>query len=215
MATLDYISIYALQDKVLENIFSKETTFYLTGDTCLNRFYYNRRYSDDLDLFTNDNALFRDDVRIVIEGFKSSSLKYKVIVDTRDFVRLNIDAKLQVDFVNDRVYRQGKSILSPSGVVIDNILNICSNKLCAILGRDDPKDMFDLYTVFSKEKLEWNIAIESATKKCVIDPEILEYRLSTFPLELLDLLKVKDPESISEMKNGYSEMVEYFKGIIP
>ena len=93
MATLDYKSIYTLQDKVLENIFSRETTFYLTGGTCLNRFYYNRRYSDDLDLFTNDNALFRDDVRIVIEGFKSSSLGYTVIVDTRDFVRLNIDGK--------------------------------------------------------------------------------------------------------------------------
>lgn len=72
----DYNLIYTLQNRVLENIFSKETIFYLTGGTCLNRFYYNRRYSDDLDLFTNDNALFRDDVRIVIEGFKSSSIEY-------------------------------------------------------------------------------------------------------------------------------------------
>jgi predicted nucleotidyltransferase component of viral defense system len=215
MATLDYNSIYALQDKVLENIFSKETTFYLTGGTCLNRFYYNRRFSDDLDLFTNDNTLFRDDVRIVIEGFKSSSIEHTVIVDTRDFVRINIDKKLQVDMVNDRVYRHGRSILSPSGIVIDNILNICANKLCAILGRDDPKDMFDLYTIFKNEKLEWNTAIKAATKKCLIDPEILEYRLSTFPLELLDLLKVENLELIEEMKKGYSDMAEYLKEIIP
>jgi len=62
MAALNYTNIYALQDKGLAPIFSAETTFYLTGDTCLNRFYHNRRYSDDLDLFTNENALFHDDV---------------------------------------------------------------------------------------------------------------------------------------------------------
>ena len=215
METIDYSPIYALQDKVLTDIFSKETTFYLTGGTCLNRFYYNLRYSDDLDLFTNDNTLFRDDVRIIIDGFKSSSLEYTVIVDTRDFVRLKVKEKLQVDLVNDRVYRHGKNIYSKSGVVIDNILNICANKLCAIIGRDDPKDMFDLYTIFKKDSLDWKTAMATATKKCLIDPEILEYRLSTFPLELLDLLQVVDLELIVEMKKGYSEMAEYLKEIIP
>ena len=75
--------------------------------------------------------------------------------------------------------------------------------------------MFDLYTIFNKEKLEWDRAIEAATKKCLIDPEILEYRLSTFPLELLDLLKVEDPALIEEMKKGYSDMAEFIKRIIP
>jgi len=64
---------------------------------------------------------------------------------------------------------------------LDNELNICANKLCAIIGRDDPKDMFDLYTIFKKGKLDWKIAITAAAKKCVLDPEVLEYRLSSFP----------------------------------
>jgi predicted nucleotidyltransferase component of viral defense system len=215
MAALDYDSIYTLQDKVLEKIFSKETTFYLTGGTCLNRFYYNRRYSDDLDLFTNESALFRDDIRIVIEAFKSSSLGCKVIVDTRDFVRLNIGEKLQVDLVNDRVYRHGKSIISSSGVIIDNILNICANKLCAVIGRDDPKDMFDLYTIFEKGKIEWEAAITAAIKKCIIDPEVLEYRLATFPLELLGLLKVVQPDTVIEMKKNYTDMAKHITELIP
>jgi predicted nucleotidyltransferase component of viral defense system len=215
MAALNYTDIYALQDKVLAVIFSTETTFYLTGGTCLNRFYHNRRYSDDLDLFTNENALFRDDVRILLDTLKSASLPYAIQVDTRDFVRLFIEERLQLDLVNDRVYRYGKSIRSPLGIVLDNELNICANKLCAIIGRDDPKDMFDLYTIFKKGKIDWKTVITAAAKKCVLDPEVLEYRLSSFPLELLDLLAVVDPTTVSEMKQGYPRMVEHILLIMP
>lgn len=215
MAALNYTNVYALQDKVLAPIFSAETTFYLTGGTCLNRFYHNRRYSNDLDLFTNENALFRDDVRILLDALTSASLSYAIQVDTRDFVRLFIQDELQLDLINDRVYRYGKSIHSPLGIVLDNELNICANKLCAIIGRDDPKDMFDLYTIFKMGKLDWKIAITAAAKKCVLDPEVLEYRLSSFPLELLDLLAVVDPTTVSEMKQGYLYMLEHILDIMP
>jgi predicted nucleotidyltransferase component of viral defense system len=215
MAALNYTDIYALQDKVLTVIFSTETTFYLTGGTCLNRFYHNRRYSDDLDLFTNENALFRDDLRVLLDTLTSASLPYAIQVDTRDFVRLFIEERLQIDLVNDRVYRYGKSIRSPLGIVLDNELNICANKLCAIIGRDDPKDMFDLYTIFKKGKIDWKTVITAAAKKCVLDPEVLEYRLSSFPVELLDLLAVVDPSTVSEMKQGYPRMVEHILLMMP
>jgi len=215
MATIDYPSVYALQDKVLAAIFSKETTFYLTGDTCLNRFYYHRRYSDDLDLFTNENALFRDDVRILLEHLTSSNIHYLIQVDTRVFVRLLIEERLQVDLVNDRVYRHDKSIHSASGYILDNVLNICANKLCTIIGRDDPKDMFDIFTIFENAEIDWEIVIIESEKKCVLDPEILEYRLSSFPLKLLDLLNVVDPLKVNEMKKGYPLMVEHILHNIP
>jgi predicted nucleotidyltransferase component of viral defense system len=215
MAALNYTGIYALQDKVLAVIFSTETTFYLTGGTCLNRFYHNRRYSDDLDLFTNENALFRDDLRVLLDTLTSASLPYAIQVDTRDFVRLFIEERLQIDLVNDRVYRYGKSIRSPLGIVLDNELNICANKLCAIIGRDDPKDMFDLYTIFKKGKIDWKTVITAAAKKCVLDPEVLEYRLSSFPVELLDLLAVVDPTTVSEMKQEYPRMVEHILLMMP
>lgn len=215
MATLDFHKIYTLQDKVLETIYSNETTLYLTRGTCLNRFYYNCRFSDDLDLFTNENAIFRDDFRIVLENLKSSALPYTIMVDTRDFVRLNIDEILQVDLVNDRVYRSGKSILSSSGIVLDNVENIYANKISAIIGRDDPKDMFDLYTIFERGNLNWDAVVTAASKKCVIDPEILEYRLSSFPLELLDLLNVVDQSMANEMKKGYPRMKKHILQSIP
>ena len=209
METLAYAELFALQDRVLSTIFSVETTFYLTGGTCLHRFHDQRRYSVDLDLFTNDHALFRDDVRTVQEALSSASLSHTQQVDSRDFVRLWIQPGLQLDLVNDRGYRYGKSVLSPQGFVLDNELNICANKLCAILGRDDPKDVFDLFTVFEHGQTDWETVMTAAARKCVLDPEVLELRLSSFPLELLDLLALKDPGTLHEIKQGYPRMVEH------
>ena len=49
-------------------------------------------------------------------------------------------------------------------------MNICANKLCAILGRDDPKDMFDLHTVFEHGQTDRETAMDAAARKCVLDP---------------------------------------------
>jgi hypothetical protein len=55
--------------------------------------------------------------------------------------------------------------------------------------------------------IDWAVTIEAARKKCVLDGEELEYRLSSFPLHLLDLLPVIDQEYISEMKSNYAAFV--------
>ena len=51
MEKITYQKLYQPQDEVLNIVFTLENDFYLTGGTALHRFYYNRRYSDDLDLF--------------------------------------------------------------------------------------------------------------------------------------------------------------------
>lgn len=215
MANLDYNALYTLQDKVLSAIFAAETSFYLTGGTCLHRFYtQQRRHSDDLDLFSNDNALFRDDVRIAQDFLYKKKISFEILVDTRDFVRLLVDSTLQVDLVNDRVYRYGPSRLTEQGIALDNIQNICANKICAVLGRDEPKDVFDLYIILQHMEIDWSQPIEAARRKCVLDGEILEYRLSSFPLPLIDLLPVLNQGYIVEMKENYEDFINKFKKII-
>jgi len=208
MDTVEYEELYALQDKVLAGIFAKETTFYLTGGTCLHRFYVHRRFSADLDLFTNDNSLFRDDARMVRESLTSSGIPFEVQVDTRDFVRLLIESSLRVDLVNDRVYRFGKSVRSPSGVIVDNLENLCANKICAILGRDDPKDVFDLGMIVQESDIKLSSVISGVEKKCVLDPEVLEFRLSSFPLRLLNDLAVTDQTYLKQLKGKYNDLVQ-------
>ena len=88
MAKINFPELYRLQDKVLSIVFSMKTGFYLTGGTCLHRFYQEKRYSDDLDLFSNDCQLFRDDVRLVRRSLEDAALSLEIRADSRDFVRL-------------------------------------------------------------------------------------------------------------------------------
>ena len=66
MESIDYKKIYMLQDEILDLVFAEDTEFYLTGGTCLNRFYFEKRYSDDLDFFTNFSDTFPYSVREII-----------------------------------------------------------------------------------------------------------------------------------------------------
>ncbi len=208
MEKIDFTVLYALQDRVLEAIFSEPSGFYLTGGTCLHRFYHEERYSVDLDLFNKDNGMFREDSRFIIENLNKNRFHHELIVDSRDFIRILVEDGLRVDMVNDRVYRIGKTVRLDSGIVLDNVLNICANKICAVLGRDDPKDVFDLYTIHRYEAPEWFSVLEEANKKCVVDPEMLKFRLNSFPLELVDLIHVRDTSMIQRLKQDYPGMIE-------
>jgi predicted nucleotidyltransferase component of viral defense system len=209
MAALTYQKLYALQDKLLAILFSEETNFYLTGGTCLHRFYFAKRYSDDLDLFTSENTLYREDLRVIMDRLDSESIAYQVMVDTRDFARLSIQNELRIDLVNDRVYRHGKSVRTVTGIVLDNLENIAANKICAILGRDDPKDVFDLYAIYATASIGWQSIMSAAAKKCALESECLEYRLASFPLHLFELLTVTDQAFLDEIKKHYREMVRH------
>ena len=59
----EYQQLYELQDRVLHTVFAVEQEFYLTGGTCLSRFYQAKRYSDDLDFFCNDSPRYAFAVR--------------------------------------------------------------------------------------------------------------------------------------------------------
>jgi len=48
--------LYPMQDQALRVIRSVNTEFYLTGETAASRVYLQHRFSDDLDLFVNDDS---------------------------------------------------------------------------------------------------------------------------------------------------------------
>lgn len=210
MENLDYSALYRIQDRVLKIVAEVDTNFYLTGGTCLNRFILEKRYSADLDLFSNENNLFREDVRTLLDALKANRCQYEVLVDSRDFVRLIVQSMLKVDLVNDRVYRFGRSVRTPEGLVLDNTRNIAANKICAVLGRDEPKDVFDLYTLFCHAGLDWGSVLSASRKKCAFEREVLEYRLNSFPVRLVDLLPVLSQSFVTDFKRGYDGMIAAF-----
>lgn len=207
MVKIDYPALYRLQDKVLSIVFSVKTGYYLTGGTCLHRFYQEKRYSDDLDLFSNDNQLFRDDARLIRRSLVDAGVPLEIRVDTRDFVRFLVEDSLQVDLVNDRVFRFGSSVRTNGNILLDNLENIGANKICAVLGRDDPKDIFDLYTIYCSSEVNWSAIMSAAEKKCNFDMEELRFRLESFPLSLLEMLQVKDSSFVSDLQRNYRLLI--------
>ena len=110
----------------------------------MSRFYIEKRYSDDLDFFTNNSSRYS----FAVKNIKNELLKYfdvKVEVDSKDFIRYRINDLLQVDFVNDIAFRYKEVVVTKDCFLIDNIENILSNKITAVMGRDNPKDIFDIY----------------------------------------------------------------------
>lgn len=207
MAKIDFGSLYDLQDAVLAAIISASTSLYLTGGTCLNRFYLHGRYSEDLDLFTNDTSLFRDDVRRVQDVLKENNHAFEKRVDTRDFARFIIADRLQMDLVNDRVPRIGGICLTDGGIRIDSFDNIAANKISAVMGRDEAKDVFDLYLIARCRQFSWDDILAGANAKALLSIEDLEYRLQSFPIELLHVLHISNETLLAEMKQEYTVFI--------
>ncbi len=207
METLAHSELYILQDAVLKAVVEAHTSFYLTGGTCLHRFYVQWRHSEDLDFFSSDNDLFRDDVRLALDALSFHGLTFERSVNSRDFVRILVQGRLKTDFVNDRVYRHGRSVRTQEGLMLDNIENMAANKICAVLGRDEPKDIFDLVAIHAMNSANWTEILNHARKKCVFQTEELEARFKSFPLNQLTLLPVFSSDTLSHVLTAYPRMV--------
>ncbi|MDQ7060748.1 MAG: hypothetical protein Q9M43_06280 [Sulfurimonas sp.] len=110
-------------------------------------------------------------------------LGYKVVIDvkTRDFCRAKVNNLLQLDFVNDRVYRYKTSNII-NGIKIDNKINILTNKVNTIINRDEEKDVFDLFCLAFYEEFNWGDIFEIVNKKAVVEKDVFIYRLKQFPI---------------------------------
>jgi len=207
MANIDYKKLYKLQDSVLDIIFSVQPIFYLTGGTCLSRFYKEKRYSDDLDLFTHESDKFFK----VVKEIKLLLLKHFQVneeVSSKDFVRLNINNILQVDFVNDKVIRYKETITLDNGYIIDNYENIFANKITAVMGRDNPKDIFDIYLIMKFFKYNLKDILEVAHQKAFFYNDDLIIRLKSFPTFLLTKIKLVDKNFLDNFELEYNKIIE-------
>ena len=215
MEQIDYKELYCLQDEFLDLVFAKETEFYLTGGTCLNRYYFEKRYSDDLDLFTNFSETFAYSTRELIDKITQSNFALKKLVDSKDFIRVNVfkkenDIQLQVDFVNDRVKRFG-DFTHHKSYILDNPLNILSNKISAIIGRDNPKDIFDIYLISQNYPFNWSDILDNANEKLHFQKEDLLYRLQSFPISLLKKLKTTDEHFLDDFESNFAKIIHDIK----
>jgi predicted nucleotidyltransferase component of viral defense system len=213
MANIDYIKLYNLQDDIMDIIFNIQDIFYLTGGTCLCRFHKEKRYSDDLDFFTNENKQFSKVIRIIKIALNEKFEVNEEII-SRDFVRLIINNFLQIDFVNDRVMRYKDVIYMENGYCIDNYENILANKLTAIMSRDNPKDIFDIYLINKYYTFNWAEIVNIAHQKADFKNDDLIIRLKSFPIKLLNQINLIDVHFLDNFEIEYYNIIDEMELII-
>jgi len=181
--------LYPLQDKVLKKIEDLKIDFYLTGGTALSRCYYHHRFSDDLDLFLNNDPKFTgfsNKIRQTLE--RKHALK--IINRSDDFFSFTADNILKIDLVNDVRAHIGNFNKCNIFKKTDNVINILSNKISSLISREEPKDVADIWIIWKSEKIDWEkIFTDVSSKAAGIFPPQIAKKLEDFPIELLSKIK--------------------------
>jgi hypothetical protein len=177
-----YNQLYPLQDQVLGLFQHVETGFYLTGGTAASRGYLNHRFSDDLDLFVDDDPRFRLWTERLIQALLAAQIGV-VTVGLREerFVRLTItqrDVMLKIEMINDVPAHVGTVHDHPVLGRLDSAENILANKVTALIDREEPKDLADIWGFCCQMKLPLVEAITGAQSKAA----------GVFPADLARLL---------------------------
>ena len=160
-------TLYPFQDQVLSVISNVETDFYLTGGTAASRGYLHHRYSDDLDFFVNDDEHFGLWVSRVIQALNAKR-ETIVLVQEERFARLQIvenDVALKIEMVNDVPAHTGDILEHPTLGKLDSAENILANKVSALFGRNEPKDLVDIWGFCYITNLSLKDAITDAQSK--------------------------------------------------
>ena len=184
--------LYPLQNNFLKFFDSQnQNRFYLTGGTALSRFYYQHRYSEDLDFFSSTEIKnFREALTKILDAARQ---KFSIEVETISdhFFRIYSTEKetsLKVDFVNETVFHWGTLNHFPLFSRVDNEINILSNKISCI-NRYEVKDIADIWALAKGLSFSWRKVIEIANKKSPVDPIEVSKIIKTLPKEELKLIK--------------------------
>lgn len=160
-----------------------DTGFYLTGGTAASRGYLQHRFSDDLDFFVNDDNHFGLWVERLIQALSQTNHTWSchILMKEERFARLNLstsEMQLKIDMVNDVPSRVGVVQENPILGRLDTAENILANKVTALLDREEPKDLADIWGFCCCMNLSLQEAITHAESKAA----------GVFPADLARLL---------------------------
>jgi hypothetical protein len=177
-------TLYPLQDAVISVLAGLETEFYLTGGTAASRLYLQHRFSDDLDFFVNDRPEFILWAERLIQALDRQPLwTCQVLNKDERFVRLAVqqsDVLLKLELINDVPAHVGQIQTHPTLGRVDSAENILANKITAVLGREEPKDLADIWGFCCQMGLPLATALENAGSKAagIFAPDLARVLLS-------------------------------------
>ena len=196
--------LYPFQDHVLKTLNGLETGFYLSGGTAASRGYLNHRFSDDLDFFVNDDDRFGLWAERVVQALSQmSGYQSEVLLREVRFVRLVLlegEVTLKIELINDVPARVGDVQQHPTLGALDSPENILANKITALLDREEPKDLADIWGFCCLMGLSLGEALTGAQGKAA----------GVFPVDLARLLISVTPTDWRQVRWINAPPVEQF-----
>ncbi len=209
--------LYPLQDEFFTLIQTER--FYLSGGTCLSRFYYHHRYSEDLDFFYDGfqfpkeefDISFREIINRIGEQFKT-----ELAVDGEYFKRLFVyreDVNLKIEFIFENFKTIGERKKTKE-IYIDSKENIAANKITTIYARKTAKDFFDLYFLLQELDFE-QVAKWSEYKIVPLDYEgaVLAFADQDLEGSVLTRSEVSLIDFENFVENLIKKMLDYAKQV--
>jgi hypothetical protein len=147
MASSAHSKLTELQREVLDAFFQRERGFFLTGGAALAGFHLGHRTTDDLDLFTVQQAAFERSRFVLADVAAAVGAVLEVRQDAPGFRRVVLsrgDEGLVVDLVKDVSAQLHPDKLDCDHIVVDSADEILANKLTAIVGRAEKRDLIDV-----------------------------------------------------------------------
>lgn len=132
---------------VLRGFFERERGFHLTGGAALAGFHLGHRRTDDLDLFTADPSAFERGRFVLADLAASLGASLEIRQDAPGFLRAALirgDEGLVVDVVRDVSAQTAPLKEEHDGIRVDPPAEILANKLTAIVGRAEERDLVDV-----------------------------------------------------------------------
>ncbi|MCF6271090.1 MAG: nucleotidyl transferase AbiEii/AbiGii toxin family protein [Melioribacteraceae bacterium] len=191
--------------------------FYLTGGTALSRFYFNNRYSDDLDFFVNEDPNFKIYVKSFLAYFNNptADIDYRLNIErisiAENFAQFFLykgDIELKIDFVNDLAVRFESVVTDKHFGKVDSVRNILSNKISALY-RFEIKDYVDIWCIAKNYKFNWRKLInEAKQKEIAVDPLEIFDLFKSFPFENLNAIKWVQTVDYIRIKEDFYAIAE-------
>ncbi len=207
-------SLYPFQDGVLKLVQKSGAPFYLSGGTALSRGYYHHRYSDDLDLFVNDEPAYSRYVEMLFQSFETAQreglffMNYELLRRYENFSQFFLyrdiagsRIELKVDVVNDVASHYGEFYNHPTLGKLDSWQNILSNKLTAVF-RYEAKDLADIWAIAKHQQFDWRLIItEAKTKEVGMEPIAIFEILHSLPQDAFEAIKWCHPLTFERFMN--------------
>jgi hypothetical protein len=173
-----------LQRDIISLLAEIGSDFFLTGGVVLAGWILRHRRTDDLDLFTENDAAIASADRLARYISDKTGCAFEAIQSAPDFRRFLLSRgseSVQIDFIRDRAPQLYPKVVR-DGVRTDSVEEIVANKICALVGRSEIRDLIDLMYL---ERAGYRIErfLEPAAKKDAgITSATVAWILSTYRL---------------------------------